>query len=113
MRTIAISLADNDFGHTFRPLLEGLKPILQEQGNELNEAKVEQIIRSGIMYYYLGYQHRFDLEDASEDKLESISKYLNEIKVLFDEAAETEIATKDHDGGSWYLEVQSGTVSGY
>lgn len=111
MRTIAIVLGDNDFGNTFRPLLEGLKPILSE--NQLVESNVELIIRKSIIAYYVGYQHRFDMHKDSEADLEHIGKYLSGIKVLFDDVAEEDIATVDHDGGAWYLELQSGIVSGY
>jgi len=111
VRTIAIVLGDNDFGNTFRPLLEGLKSILSDR--ELTQSNVEIIIRNSTVAYYVGYQHRFDMHESSEAHLEHIKNYLSGIKVLFDEAAEKDIAIADHDGGAWYLEVQSGTVCGY
>lgn len=113
MRTIAIVLGDNDFGNTFRPLLEGLKSVLsyREEG-ELKPADVEQIIRHSIMAYYVGYQHRFDLS-YKDDRLTHTEHYLSGIKVLFDEEAENDISAGDHNGGAWYLELQSGTVCSY
>ena len=123
IRTIAIVLGDNDFGNTFRPLLEGLKAILEyhedRNGFSLTPEQIELVVRQSIMAYYVGYQYRFDptcYGDGSrthEGHLGETRKYLNDIRVLFNEEAEQDIATKDHDGGAWYLELQSGTVSGY
>jgi hypothetical protein len=116
IRTIAIVLGDNDFGNTFRPLLQGLKPIFEYRGEfELTPAQLEVVIRRSVMTYYVGYQYRFDDGCYGDGKnhLYNIEKYFEGIKVLFNEAAENDIATADHDGGAWYLELQSGTVAGY
>ena len=123
IRTIAIVLGDNDFGNTFRPLLEGLKAVLayheDRNGFSLEPEQIEMVIRQNIMAYYVGYQYRFDptcYGDGSkthEQHLAHTADWLKDIKVLFNEAAEQDIATADHDGGAWYLELQSGTVSGY
>jgi hypothetical protein len=57
IRTIAIVLGDNDFGNTFRPLLSGLKAILDDRRDEaLSRMDVEIIIRQSIMAYYLELQ---------------------------------------------------------
>jgi hypothetical protein len=116
IRTIAIVLGDNDFGNTFRPLLEGLKPIFDYRDGNLTPKQCELIIIQSIMAYYVGYQYSFFLQsygNIGEDHLERTAKYLKDIKVLFNEDAEQDISTADHDGGAWYLELQSGTVSGY
>jgi Fe-S cluster biogenesis protein NfuA len=39
-----------------------------------------------------------------------MAKYLNEIRVLFDEEAEKYIEEHGGDSGSWQLEVQTGKV---
>lgn len=113
MRTIAIVLGDNDFGTTFRHLLDGLKRVLEYHSHSLNRADIELIIRRSIMAYYIGYQYRFDLDGGQDMGGPDMEKYLNGIRVLFDEEAEADIATKDHDSGAWYLELQSGTVASY
>jgi hypothetical protein len=116
IRTIAIVLGDNDFGNTFRPLLEGLKPIFEYRGEyELTPEQLEIIIRRSAMAYYVGYQYSFYDGGYGDGKnhLYNTEKYFEGIKVLFNEAAENDIATADHDGGAWYLELQSGTVAGY
>jgi hypothetical protein len=119
IRTVAIVLGDNDFGNTFRPLLNGLKAVIEYHGSDLTPEQIELIIRQSVMAYYVAYEYRFDpfcYGDGSRTEAEHLAitaKYLSEIKVLFDEAAENDILTADHDGGAWYLEVQSGVVKGY
>ena len=117
IRTIAIVLGDNDFGNTFRPLLEGLKAIFEYRGEELTPENVEVIIHRSVMAYYVGYQYSFYPgsygDRTHEEHMSNTALYLADIKVLFNEAAEQDIATADHDGGAWYLELQSGTVAGY
>jgi hypothetical protein len=123
VRTIAIVLGDNDFGNTFRPLLEGLKAVLEHHedrnGFSLTPEQIELVIRQSVSAYYVGFQYHFEpgsYGDSSKTHEEHIAKtaaYLKDIRVLFDDAAEADIATADHDGGAWYLELQSGTVSGY
>ncbi len=71
------------------------------------------------MAYYVGYQYSFfpgsygDGSKTHDEHLAHTAKYLSGIKVLFNEDAEQDIATGDHDQGAWYLELQSGTVAGY
>jgi hypothetical protein len=119
MRTIAIILGDNDFSHTFMPLLEGLYDVFEyHEPYNWSQDNVKLVICHSIMAYYVGYQYRFENVytegiDTEEHYLEHISKYLKDIHILFDEEAEQDIASKDHDGGAWYLELQSGTVSRY
>jgi hypothetical protein len=116
IRTIAVVLGDNDFGNTFRPLLESLKAIFAYRGeNELTPEQIEVIIRRSAMSTYIAYQYSFYPEGYGDGKnhLYNMEKYFEGIRVLFNEAAENDIATADHDGGAWYLELQSGTVAGY
>lgn len=117
MRTLAIVLGDNDFGNTFHPLLKGLKAILADRGEVLSRMDIEIIIRQSIMAYYVGYQYTFlpgdYMSETHEAHLAHIAKYLSRIRVLFDEEAERDIVTEDHDHGAWYLEIQSGRVEAY
>jgi len=112
-RTIAIELCDNDFGNTFRNLLETVNRVLVYQAGmpECNDRKsVEEYIRAGVRFHYLAFQAQLD---RKENDLEHTMKYLEKINVLFDTEAEESVATKDHDGGSWYLEVPTGRVFSY
>lgn len=113
-RTIAIVLGDNDFGMTFIPLLESIKNAFE--WNEMHKCTEEQLdlfIRNGIKYHYLTFQLGHRLGSSGYGPLEKTDEYLQHIKVLFNEEAEAEIMTADHDGGSWYLELQSGVIKSY
>lgn len=81
----------------------------------LTEDHIRFLVRSGMMWHYLAFQHRFDLDETlNPPRYEHTEKYLlDHVRVLFDTEAEEHIATHDHDGGSWYLELQSGTVASY
>lgn len=111
MRTIAIILCDNDFGNTFRNLLETIYNLLiyLDGSDKLTTKHIEKSIREGIRFHYLAFQH-IEPWGTDEDR-EGTIKYLNDrIKVLFDNEAEEFMKDKDHDGGSWYLEVRTGRV---
>lgn len=112
IRTIAIVLGDNDFSNTFRPMLNGLKLALDYRDDcQPNREQIELMIRKSILSYYVNYQYRFDL--STQEDLTVTERYLQYVKILFNEEAEADIQTKDHDGGAWYLELQSGVISGY
>ena len=116
MRTIAIVLGDNDFGNTFRPLLESVQRVLAYR-DDLTPENVETIIRQGALSHYVAYQFRFSMGGYGggdmETHFQSIRSYFKDLRVLFDEEAETDILTNDHDCGAWYLEIQSGVIAGY
>jgi hypothetical protein len=109
MRTIAIVLGDNDFGNTFYPLLETLKRVLKYR--ELTEHEIKLVLQKNLIGHYLAFQHNFDMLQECDEK--KMYEYLSKAKVLFDAEAEQDILNKDHDFGAWYLEVQSGVISGY
>jgi hypothetical protein len=116
VRTIAIVLCDNDFGNTFVPLLNAMNDVIKyRKGSEITPEFMEKVIRLSIMPFYVAFQHRPELLSILPhgEEMANTEKYLSKIKVLFDEEAEAHIANTDHDGGSWYLEVQSGVVSSY
>ncbi len=115
-RTIAIVLCDNDFFKTFMPLLEGLVNVLIDRGDEADDKFIGLVIRQSILAHYVAYQYHPSWSYnglSQEEHLENTGKYLSKIRILFDEEAEKHIAENDHDGGSWYLELYTGRVSGY
>jgi hypothetical protein len=118
MRTISIVLGDNDFGSTFINLLESVYRFIKACSPFVeaftSEEVVAEIIRAGIKFHYLAYQHDPRREVTEYNNVETTTKYLLDgIKILFDEEAELDILHIDHDGGAWYLEVYSGRVSSY
>jgi|ERR1700739_766954 len=120
MRTIAVVFGDNDFGCTFRPLMETLLRVIEYRGAEnITEDEVRAIVKNNLFGHYIAFQHHFDHDsrrnlERIEDSLDHTEKYLlSKTKVLFDEEAEKHIAYYDHDHGSFYLELQSGTIASY
>lgn len=74
----------------------------------MTRKKVEELIREGIRFHYLAFQH-----DEVHRDLERSVAYLSGIQILFDAEAERSIQTEDHDHGAWYLELQSGTIDSF
>ncbi|MFA5071153.1 MAG: hypothetical protein WC511_02170 [Candidatus Pacearchaeota archaeon] len=111
MRTIAIVFGDNDFSKTIHSIVVSLYNVLQYR-KDLSENAVKEIVRVGIPFHYLAYQHSWD-NPSGYDVGGSIHYLENRIKVLFDGEAERHISEHDHDGGSWYIELQSGNISSY
>lgn len=110
MRTIVIVFGDNDFGHTFKPLLKSIYEAIQWHSDNISRATIEKCIRVGIRYHYLLFQYA-DRNDHTDEHLEFLmNTYFKDIKILFDEEAEKEIQEQDHDGGACYLEVITGNV---
>ena len=116
IRTVAIVLGDNDFGNTFVPLLGAVKLLLAHR-KDLDEAALATVVRRMALPYYVGWQYGFDpalYGDGSEQEhLERTGKYLSGAKILFNEEAESDILSKDHDHGAWYLSTQDGAIQGY
>lgn len=110
MRTIAIILGDNDFHHTFQPLLQSIYQVVQWHSNELSKETIEKCIREGIKYHYLAFQYGDKTYHTNKDLEFLMNTYFKDIKVLFDEEAEKAIQEEDHDGGAWYLELTTGNV---
>ena len=108
MRTIAIILCDNDFGHTFTPLLKSVHASLKGKDN-VSEEHVKSIIMEGIRYFYLAFQNDPNYKEDIRETDRTFF-YLKKIKILFDKEAEKFIQDNDHDSGSWYLEMQTGNV---
>lgn len=106
---IALVVGNNDYNTTFVSLLESINRVLMWRKLP-SEAFVEDLIRSGIRFHYLGFQ-------VSEEQLGNLAQtveYLQKnVKVLFNEEAEKDIETQDHNCGAWYLEVTTGEIYDY
>lgn len=111
-RTVAIVLGDNDYGNTFKPLLETVFRASFWNGG-LSKEVLEKAIRAGIEFHYVAFQHGKRHGETGYGSVEDTVRYLSEVRVLFDEEAEADIAQVDHDGGAWYLELGSGHVCSY
>jgi hypothetical protein len=96
MRTIAIILGDNDYGNIGSTLLYSIIDVLEYYDNNLAASAVEQIIRAGIEFHVIAYQ-------PSDNVSASIKYVMNNLRVLFDDEADTFIAEHEHDGGSWFI----------
>ena len=113
MRSIAIVLGDNDFGHTFEPLLTSLALALANYP-EFTQEQVTTLIREGVRYHYLAFQHVFQSinRQTLEDDLADTTDYLTTgLRVLFDEQADDAYQHEDHDSGAWHLHVASGQIN--
>ncbi len=113
MRTIAITLGDNDFSNTFFNLLDSILSAIQEHG-KLSEEAIKIFIMEGIKYHYLAFQRGDSYDDPGYGDLESTIKYLHKhIKIHFDDDAEFLIHNKDYDSGAWYLDIQLEIISSF
>lgn len=112
VRTVALVLNDNDFGNTFIPLLDSLyRAIIWNSG--ISRDAIKDAVFAGIEFHYVAFQHGKHFGESGYLTTEQTVKYLKEVKILFNEEAEADACQKDHDGGAWYLDLQSGTVSSY
>lgn len=112
MRTIAIVLGDNDFGMTFMPLLETLYNAIQYNG-ELSEDCVRAFVADAAISHYMAFQRGSTWGQSGYGTIEHTEKYLKKAKVLFDDEAEADIATRFQNGEAWYLEISTGKVYSY
>lgn len=109
MRTLAIILGDNDFGNTFQQLLETVKRVMNWKLHSLQEDQIRLLIQEGIHFHVLAFQPPMDMSN-----IEDTVRYLKgNVKILFDDEAEEDISTKDHDHGAWYLELITGKIYSY
>jgi len=111
-RTIAVVLGDNDFGNTFKPLLETVYRAVR-WNDGLPSHVIETAIRSGIEFHYVAFQHGKRAGKSGNLSVPDTVSYLSEIRILFDEEAEADIQERDHDSGAWYLELATGQVYAY
>ena len=119
MRSIAILLCDNDFGNTFRPLLDTICRAVTEHnacdGPDFTPAQVTSLIKMALPFHYGAFQNRYSLyrqDDFAQDVAQAV-KYLSRIRVLFDDEADNAFQALDHDGGSWHLHLPSGQINSF
>lgn len=105
--SIAIVLGDNDYGNTFRPLLQTVMRAVEYHG-ELTKEQAAWMIRDGIAWHYKAFQNLGRGEPSA-----GMLGYLGSVRILFDDAARDDIASRDHDGGAWYLCADTGKVYSY
>lgn len=113
MRTIAVILGDNDFGNTFYPLMETIYRAVQ--WNDLTKYPVEQareFLTNAIKQNIKGHYHLFQ-RDPGDVRWAWDSLDLEKVRILFDEEAEHDIQTADHNHGAWHLCLQTGKVYSY
>jgi hypothetical protein len=110
MRTIVIRLCDNDFGNTFRNLLETINRVLifKKGTRDYTQEHITNCILEGIRFHYSAFQSTWDEADPEFNR--TVEYLESKVKILFDEKAEKFIEEHDDDHGSWYLEVQTGKV---
>jgi hypothetical protein len=111
MKAIALSLCDTDYACDLVALLNSIVLLIERVGtleyfnqyysNERVEALIRENIKYQVMSSYRVISPETDVEIAAN--IDKSVKYLNGMKVLFDEEAVDEILNKDHDGGSAYL----------
>jgi hypothetical protein len=106
VKAIALVLGDNDYGNTFRPLLESVKRVIEYQGG-ITQDQARKVIFEGIDWHYSAFQ---SLQRG--EVYPGVSGYLSSVQILFDDAACADTMT-DHDGGAWFLDVQTGQITAY
>ena len=112
---VLIKFHDNDFGSTFRPLLDSVLNYLYRNSGEkpVPDTLIEQMIRDGIEYHYRYFQlassFRYDLNDSRYNRIDSTIEYLNGIKVLFNKDAEAVLQQCDN-GENWLLNISTAEV---
>ena len=112
---VLIKFHDNDFGSTFRPLLDSVLNYLYRNSGEkpVPDTLIEQMIRDGIEYHYRYFQLasccRYDLNDSRYNRIDSTIEYLNGIKVLFNKDAEAVLQQCDN-GENWLLNISTAEV---
>lgn len=115
IRSIAIILGDNDFGATFRNLLDTIRNVLINDP-DIPEDVMQKIIRHGIKFHYIAFQNPYEYkfsEKTFEDEFNRTEQYLSSIDIYFNEIAEKKFETEDHDAGAWFLQVNSGTITSF
>ncbi len=104
---VAIVVNDNDYYSTFYNLLETVVRVLKWKPKTSKE-HIEYLIKQGIKFHYLAFQA------TEESNLEARESYLlKKVQILFNEEAQKDIDTKDHDHGAWYLVTHSSLINSY
>lgn len=107
---VAIVLDDNDYYPTAQNLLETVWRALNWRPTTSQEY-IELLIEQGIKFHYLAFQAA---EGISELEVDEKSEYLmKKVKVLFNEEAQKDIDTKDHNHTAWFLITHTGKICSY
>lgn len=106
IQAVAIVLCDNDYGSTIVPLLDSIYAAFVNSGGTMSADLMRKAIVAGIPYHFIAFQLNERRGDSPDD---AVSYLLNKVKILFDSDAK-DASLKDHDGGSWYLDLDSGQV---
>jgi hypothetical protein len=110
---IAIILNDNDFGSTFKPLLESIKNALEHNPN-LTRENVTRIINSGIEFHYHAFQLGNNCNKQGYGTVKETIEYLTtEMRILYNEEAVRDVFNEYRNGGAWFLDTTSGQVTTY
>lgn len=115
MHSIAIIVGDNDFGSTFRALLETIHEVVVYSVDDLPEDVLIKIIKHGVKFHYIAFQNRYDYLNQAESfeaHFNSTEKYLD-VKVLFDEEADGAYLNEDHDHGAWHLHIETCEINSF
>lgn len=113
MRTIALVFGDNDYGNTFRPLLDSVYRAF-DWNSGLSEDVVRAAVQAGLEFHYVAFQHARHCGQPGYPSLAATVEYLRSVRVLFDEEAEADICSPNgHNAGAWYLELATGQVTAY
>lgn len=103
IHSILITAHDNDFYSTFIGLLGSIKEALLYAGDELDQEKVRQAIKDGILWHYLVFQDGYAQEDGNR-----VERYLlDKLEVWFNEEADerTKMDPCDLNGEYYYLNI--------
>lgn len=106
IQAVALVLCDNDYGSTFVPLLESIYAAFVNSSGAMSAELMRKLIMTGIPYHYMAFQMDEKRGDTCDD---AVPYLLNKVKIVFDSEAK-EASLKDDDGGSWYLDLESGKV---
>jgi hypothetical protein len=111
VKSFAIIVGDNDYSMTFLPLLETITRYITWKGKEetITKDEVENLIRDGIEYHYKTFQKTSN----SCDSQYTIEYLLNVIRIIFNNAANEDFLTVDHDYGAYYISFSDFSVKSY
>lgn len=123
IKSIAIILSDNDFWSTFNPLLSNVRNTILDPWDKegLSKENVKKIIIEGLRWHYIAYQYQYRPSyaygitnyDAEKDITSTVEYLKSNIEIRFDEDADRAPFELDHDGGSWYIHIETGQIASF
>ena len=116
IRSVAIILNDNDFGSTFRNLLETIGRVIYNSP-DIPEADIEEMILEGIRFHYIAFQNQYQYKNNGptyEDHFaDTVEHLVTGIKIYFNHHAELKYENEDHNYGAWILNVDQLKVDAF